>query len=768
MGEVMNTRRIQGLARYAVSGLLMTCLGFVSALTADEPAKKPGRFTLDDLTKYTHLTDVQVSPDGRSVLYVAERETDISPMLSGRESTIWFVRSGGEPRPVTTGGHGSKPRWSPDGKSIAFLLQEAPSNPPKPGGPATTLRVGTLDAAGAATLFRETKQVTPCGGGPLVSFSWAPDGRHLAFLCSRLPAPPDPKAMAEDPERDIIVASHSRYFDAPAPSGDTGARQTLELLDLVSGQVDRADLTTGGRSLLVTDGFNNATKPLLFSRDGNTIFLCATEDASVYAMFSPNRGIYRVSLGSAPRISEAAKIPGSDGPATAPSLSRDGRTLSWIQYGGHFPDKLGSPVLRTFDLKEASASARSIALPDFILSFHTDPAPIWSSSGQVYLLGLENAGWRLFAIDPATGRRTPASPENRHMTAFSVAADGTTMAAILGDANSPDEIFLRAGASTTFVSLTHFGDAVRQWLAFSPVQSISWPSKDGKFEVRGFLVKPPDYQPGKRYPLIVDIHGGPGVYYVNQFYAVRLGSGGAQVPAELYAAHGFAVLCPNPRGDSAYTMAYAQPGMASWEGKISDVIAGAETLVTRGIADPKRLGVTGGSFGGWGSVYAISKTNIFKAAASHDGPLDMTTEMGLEYRRGLLSNWNAFSDVFGGTPHDVPFPEINPSTIRTPVLLRFGAQPSDPVHSESFYDSGMGVYAYLDCHGLPVEMLVHPHESHGIFNPKTLRDYVERNLNWFEYWLNDAPYRDEWRREEFDAWKKSPGHVRPCGSAFER
>jgi dipeptidyl aminopeptidase/acylaminoacyl peptidase len=338
------------------------------------------------------------------------------------------------------------------------------------------------------------------------------------------------------------------------------------------------------------------------------------------------------------------------------------------------------------------------------------------------------------------------------------------MAVIMGDASSPDEVYLRRGSSGSFVRLTRFREDVRRAFAVSDVRPVSWPSRDGKYEVRGFLVTPTGSPSGSKLPLVVDIHGGPGVYYQNHFPAVHLEGGGGQIPAELLASHGYAVLCPNPRGDAAYTMDYAKPGLASWDLKIDDVLAGVEALVARGIADPDRLGVTGGSFGGWGAVAAISRSKLFRAAVAHDGPLDVTTEMALEYRRSLLSNWTAFTDIFGGAPFDVRLPAIDPTTIRTPLLLRFGAQASDPAHPESFYVSGMGVYAYLDCHGVPVEMLVHPNESHGIFDPKTLRDYVDRAMNWFDYWLAGAVYHDDWRREEFDAWKTHPGQTRPCRS----
>lgn len=763
--------------RLGLGGLIafLGLAGVFGPFTAIAQEGKPKGFVLDDLTRVPELTEIALSPGGDRVVFLSSRATDLSPFHMNAEVTLWLGEPGREPRRISTDGRVSKLVWSPDGKSVAFLLRKRPSVPPKPEDFRDSLVVGFIDPSGDS--LRETRSVQACEGGPVQSFSWRPSGLGLAVLCGRAPAaPPDkpPATKPVDTEKDIIVASRSRHFDA-LPSKDEGPSQTLELHEFGSGgsgPVVKVPLAAGGKTLLVTDGLGNARRPIVFASDGRCLWFTATEDPSLYAIFSTHRAIYR-SCASPGGKFETSMVPGSEGPVAAPSLSPDGKVLGWVRYGGHFPDRLGAPDLLTLDPRSgvspgaAGQRPRAVTLDGFILSFHTDPAPVWSPEGHVYIQGVENAGYRLFEADPATGTRKPVTPENQHVSAFSVARDGRSMAVIMGDASSPDEVYLRRGVNGPFVRLTRFGDDVKKAFAVSDVRAISWPSRDGKFEVRGFLVTPSGVPPGTRLPLIVDIHGGPGVYYQNHFQPVHLEGGGDQLPPELLASHGYAVLCPNPRGDAAYTMEYAKPGLGSWDLKIDDVLAGVDALVARGIADPGRLGVSGGSFGGWGAVAAISRSKLFRAAVSHDGPLDLPTEMALEYRRSLLSNWNAFSQILGGVPFDTHLPTIDPTTIRTPLLLRFGARASDPAHPESFYVSGMGVYAYLDCHGVPVEMLVHPNESHGIFDPTTLRDYVDRAVNWFDYWLGDAAvYHDDWRREEFGAWKAHPGGARPCRSDF--
>jgi dipeptidyl aminopeptidase/acylaminoacyl peptidase len=158
--------------------------------------------------------------------------------------------------------------------------------------------------------------------------------------------------------------------------------------------------------------------------------------------------------------------------------------------------------------------------------------------------------------------------------------------------------------------------------------------------------------------------------------------------------------------------------------------------------------------------FVVSYTNRFAAASENDGLANVEIENEIEYRRAAASNYLMFSQMFGGAPWEVEYPNVEVQKVQTPLLMRHGARPSDPVHPESFFVASIGLYISLDQRHIPVEMIVHPKEGHGVFTTSTLRAYIDRDLNWFDYWLLDKPYIDPERQPEFDEWKRAHGSPR--------
>jgi len=272
---------------------------------------------------------------------------------------------------------------------------------------------------------------------------------------------------------------------------------------------------------------------------------------------------------------------------------------------------------------------------------------------------------------------------------------------------------------------------------------VHWRSKDDRFDIGGWLLKPANYQAGKRYPLVLLVHGGPGVAFRNSFNAIHF-EGAHQVPPELYLANGYMVLMANPRGDPGYGRQHQEAILEGWEFPTRyDLIPGVEEMVRRGYADPERLGIAGASYGGWVTAFAVTQTDMFKAASAHDPVIDTGISSAVAYRGNLLGNYWLHAGFVDNHLLDAPFPTSDPRKVHTPILLRFGLKEQPPMPS-MFFVSGLEYFTYLHAHCKPVEMIMHPNEGHGIGDGETLKDYVKRDLAWFDYWLNgkgDLPYK---------------------------
>lgn len=221
----------------------------------------------------------------------------------------------------------------------------------------------------------------------------------------------------------------------------------------------------------------------------------------------------------------------------------------------------------------------------------------------------------------------------------------------------------------------------------------------------------------------------------NDFDLLRY-TGAHQVPPELYAQRGYAVLFVNPRGDPGYGKVFREALLASWGAAITqDILTGVDEAVRLGYADPDRLGIAGASFGGWATAYAITQTDRFKAASSHDPVINNQIAAAVDYRGQKLSNYWLFAGYSGHHILDGNLDPVDPTRVHTPILLRFGLKSFDAYRPSQFFVSGLEYFTYLHTRCRPVEMIVHPEEGHGIFDEETLRDYIRRDLAWFDYWL---------------------------------
>jgi dipeptidyl aminopeptidase/acylaminoacyl peptidase len=306
------------------------------------------------------------------------------------------------------------------------------------------------------------------------------------------------------------------------------------------------------------------------------------------------------------------------------------------------------------------------------------------------------------------------------------------------NANKPQELYRVHPETGALTQLTHGAAAVPQ-MSRGPVVQIVWPSADGLFTVHGFLVKPRTYDPVRRYPLIVLVHGGPGALFTNSFVSVNFWQQG-YLPAQWFAAAGYLVLLPNPRGDASYGDEFAGAVHQDWgPGPFSDIDAGISALIARGLVDSAKVGIAGTSYGGYLSAFAITRSHRFAAASIDDGPTDLRLDYGMNY--AFHSSW--FRAFFGGTPWERPeiYASQSPITlvqsVRTPVIMRYGARSStdDQIRPSYTLAQGLEFYAGLRDAGVPVEFVLHPDQGHGAVDWTLYKDWVMRNLRWFDYWL---------------------------------
>ena len=350
--------------------------------------------------------------------------------------------------------------------------------------------------------------------------------------------------------------------------------------------------------------------------------------------------------------------------------------------------------------------------------------PAWTADGSALLFLLEDDRAVALARVPAAGgvvTRLVSGP--RVVEAFATGPDGK-IAALVATPRAPAEVFAldggAGGAGETLRPLSRQNDAWLAGVRLGAVEPIAFPSRDGT-EVHGFLVTPPDYRAGTRYPTLLRIHGGP----VSQF------DYGFDFQLQLFAARGYAVVAANPRGSSGRGERYATAIYAAWgEKDAQDVLAAVDYAVARGVADPDRLGVGGWSYGGILTNYVIARDRRFKAAVSGASISNILAGYGTdqyvrEYEAELGPPWRNTA-----TWLRLSFPFLHADRIVTPTLFLCGDKDFNVplLNSEQMYQA-------LRSLGVPTELVIYPGQYHAITRPSFARDRLERYLAWYDRYL---------------------------------
>ncbi|HET7220854.1 MAG TPA: S9 family peptidase [Vicinamibacterales bacterium] len=670
--------------RAPLPGLLV--LVALAALPAQPiPAAQGKRpVAVDDLFKVFDVRDPQRSPDGKWVAYTvmrAVRETDKN------DTDVWMVSWDGRERmPLTsTRDSESHPRWSPDGKYLAFL-----SSRPD----AKTAQIWLLPRAGG-----EAVKLTDVKGG-VSDYAWSPNGRRLVLAVNdpdptvQDPADPPKEGPARTP-KPIVLDRY--YFKSDSGGYLRGERTHLYLFDVAAKKAE-----------ILTPGAFNETAPA-WSPDGARVaFIRRHGEGDVDK--APNADLFVVDArsGATPRrlttttVEESGRV----------SFSPDGR---WIAY------QVGDE-LKYFAYRQSKlAIVPSQGGPAHVLTEALDRSvngAVWTAdSSSLLFTAIDDRTQYLARVPVAGGRIDRLTAGPRVVNSLSPSSD-QGFAVLASTSSTLPEVF--AFEAGRLRKLTGHNDDWLDGVILGATEDVTSISKDGT-EVHGVLVKPPTFTRGRRYPALLRIHGGPNSQDEHSLNFER----------ELFAAHGYVVLAVNYRGSSGRGREYQRAIFADWGNReVVDLLGAMDHVERLGIVDPDRLGIGGWSYGGILTNCTIATDARFKAATSGAASSNQISMYGTDqyvqqYDNEIGPPWKS-QDLWV----KLSYPFFHADRIRTPTLFLGGEKDFNVplVGSEQMYQA-------LRSLGVPTELVIYPDQRHAILTPSYRADRLERYLNWYAKYL---------------------------------
>lgn len=575
---------------------------FSIALAAGAAAQAaPRPITETDLLKFRWVADPRISPDGKDVAYVL---VTVNEKEDRYDTNLWIVNTSGTalPRRLTAGPRDTAPRWSPDGQTLAFLRAEEKEKP----------QIHLLPMRGG-----EARKLTDLPKGASAAV-WSPSGRTIAFtsgttekdLKERDKAREEKKQEKKEEKPEVRVILRAVYRQNGEGWLDPERPPHVWTVPVVSTETRPAEpkrLTSG------SFGEEN----LFWSRDGSRIYFTSDRVAEPYYA-PPDANLYAVPAEGG----EIEQVVDMDGEINPPSLSPDGRSFAFsgfvnpAQQQSHTQDDVFvhaagkiSNLTAGYDYEIGSNLAGDQRPPR-----GGSPRPIvWAPDGsKLYLVTTEKGRSNLVALDIARQRVEPLTTGNHDVIAYTATPDARSFAVTLADATRLGDLYLLEMGSKKLTQLTRVNEELFSELAIAPPEEIWYDSFDGK-KINGWIVKPPGFDPTKKYPFIVQIHGGPHTAYGHTFTHEFL----------WMAAAGYVVLYTNPRGSTSYGQDFANVIQYRYPGDdYRDIMLGVDEVVKRGYVDEKRMGVTGGSGGGLLTNWTVTQTNRFAAAVSQRSVAD--------------------------------------------------------------------------------------------------------------------------------------------------
>ena len=682
----MKTIRCLALA----SLVLIPWLSLHAQESAPKPASStPRNITIDDYFQIRDVSQPELSPDGQWVAYAVRTR-----MLKEdkNEQRLWMVSThGGDPISMTAEGvSSSHPRWSPDGKYLAFLSS-------RNNGKTQVWLLNRL--GGEATHLTDTPQGVD-------DFEWSPDSTRLVLIL-RDPKPEDLEA-AKDKDKDKPAAAPKPKTPPPFVIDRLQfKRDTVGYLDRRRTHLYVFDVASK-KTTQVTSGDFDDSEPA-WSPDGLSLAFSSNRSTP-----DPDRtynsDIWVVAASNTDKGAHLTQITSNPGPDRSPAWSPDGKWIAFISQ-----TDLKAMIYATHHLAVAPSSGGEAKV--LTLAFDRSiRRPRFSADGRsIYFIADDDGMQSLCRISVTGGEVARPIGGRLSVDSYALGKDGA-IAAEIGMLDRPNEIYLSNEKDLT--RLTKTNDALFSQLRLAQAY-VHFKSKDGT-SVSGYLYKPVDYAPGKKVPTLLNPHGGPVGQYSASFYHL----------AQLYAANGYSVLLPNPRGSSGYGQKFCEAIFADWGNKdFQDDMAMVDYAIAQGIADPDKLGVGGWSYGGMSTDFIIAQTTRFKAAISGAGIALMTSGYGHDQ---YIKDYD--SELGRPWENKAVWEKISPyyrvNSITTPTLFMGG-----DVDWNVPIIGGEQMYQALKSLGRTTELVVYPGEFHGFTTPSHLKDRLERYLAWYAHYV---------------------------------
>ena len=670
-------------------------------------AQQKRAITFDDFAAVRAVADPQVAPDGRSVLY-SVRTTDVGAnRRTGK--TFMAAVAGGAPHIFPADEvNASEARWSPDGRRVVYV-----------GGG----QLWIADADGG-----NRSQVTKLNGGATGPV-WSPTGSLIAFTTGVYPdcttdacsASRDSAAAANPVKAHIANELMFRHWNA----WDNGTRSHLFVV-APDGSGMR-DLTPGVR-YDVPPGPFGGSEGYAFSPDGQEMTYTA-KDAGRADAWSTDINLYVVpTSGGAPTVITAANLGADQNPVYTPN----GR---FIAYASQRRAGFESDRWRLMLYERATKTTREL-LPSWDRNadayfFAPDMSALYVNTTdagreKLYRFALEQGTAGAGLVKP----RGPATVVGDHNNAaFTLSADGRTLAWVRDAADQPAEVYSAAvtpnGQADTH-QVTHENDSLVARLAVNPVEDF-WFRGAGGDSVQGFIVKPPQWQTGRKYPTVLLIHGGPQGAWLDQWHS--------RWNYQMFAANGFALVIVNPRGSTGYGQRFVDDVSKGWGGKVyTDLMNGLDAALARyAWMDRSRLGAAGGSFGGYMVDWIAGHSTRFKALVSHAGPFNLEN-MNTATEELWFPEWEYGGDFWNPAAmreqYRVYSPHLYAKNFKTPTLVTGGE-----LDFRVPYTEDLSMFTALQRQGVASRLVIFPDEGHWVLKPQNQRLWWSEVQSWLVKYL---------------------------------
>jgi dipeptidyl aminopeptidase/acylaminoacyl peptidase len=661
--------------------------------------------TETDLYEFKWIAAPQMSPDGSRIAFA---RVEVDAKHKEYLTSLWIVPvAGGAPRQLTFGKRDSNPTWSPDGKTLAFVRaveRDGKAQPPQ---------IYLLSMEGGEP--RQLTELPKGASGPV----WSHDGTKIAFRSTTLE-----KDLEKKPEEvsDVRVITRATYRNNGAGYQDVTRPQHIWVVD--------ADGSSKPHP--VTRGVFAENEPT-WSRDSSKIYFVSNRVKEPYYE-APDADLWEVALTGG----EPKRVASIDGPISSISLSADGARMAFIANISKPTKSHSQRDLFVANLQTGSVRNLTEKLDDDIGGLvggdqaaprgASGEAPFWSKDGRyIYATRGKEGRENFVRIDSDSGKTDVLVPGDHSVQAWTCDDSGTKVALLVSTPTRVHDLFLTDTSGAALKQVTNINSELLSKVKITEPEMIWYNSFDGK-RIQAWVQRPPDYDPSKKYPLILNIHGGPHTAYGYVF----------DHEFQWMAAKGYIVLYPNPRGSTTYGQEFGNVIQHAFPGDdAKDLLAGVDYVVKQGWVDPEKLGVTGGSGGGILTNWIITQTDRFKAAVAQRSIADWETFWYTADFTLYQPSW------FKGAPWEdrEGFASRSPiryvDRIKTPLMLIEGeADLRTPPAA-----GGEMMFRALKYRRIPTVMVRFPGESHELSRSGVPDHRVERLrhiVGWFDKYLMGA------------------------------